>query len=89
MPMYYPDLKSIKAVAKTMATYQKPENLYKGIIPENEAELLEARKQLGQYFREIWKDEIQALEVELALTEENYHREIRKHMVLQAILNLT
>lgn len=72
--MYFPDLQSVKKCAETMARHQKPENLYRGIIPKNGNELPQARHQLGEYFREVWKDEIQALEIELAVSEDNYQQ---------------
>ena len=71
MPMYFPDLKSVKNCAKAM-TKNTGDKKYNGIIPKKENELLKARKQLSEYFRVIWKDEIQALEIELAVTKENY-----------------
>ena len=76
MPMYFPDLESVRKVAEIMAKHQEPENLYKGIIPTTEEELPQARKELANYFRTVWKDEIQALEVELGATEENYYEKI-------------
>lgn len=76
MPMYFPDLESVRKLAEVMATYQKSENKYKGIIPKTEKDLPEARKQLGAYFRTIWKDEIQALEVELGVSEEDYEKKM-------------
>lgn len=75
MPMYFPDLESVKRIAKMM-TEHKGEKRYKGIIPQTEKELSEARKQLGQYFRIVWKDIIQAMEIELAVTKENYHKKL-------------
>lgn len=76
MPMYFPDLASVRKSAEIMATHQKPENKYKGIVPKTEKELPEARKQLGHYFRTVWHDEIQALEVELGVSEDNYEEKI-------------
>jgi len=72
MPMYFPDLASVRACALVMATKQSPENLYKGIIPETDDDLPLARKQLAVYFRKVWQDEIQAIEIEEALDESNY-----------------
>ena len=78
MPMYYPDLASVKRCAEDMAKYQKPENKYKGIIPKTEKDLPRARKELGQYFRTVWGDTIAALEVEQAATKENYNMAISR-----------
>lgn len=75
MPMYFPDLESVKKCAEIMAMHQE-EKKYRGIIPQTEEQLPIARKQLGQYFRDIWNDEIQALEVELAVSEDNYDERI-------------
>lgn len=72
MPMYFPDLKSVKNLAEAMRKNEK-ERKYKGIIPKTDSELPQARKELAKYFREVWGDEIQAMEVELAVTRENYH----------------
>ena len=79
MPMYFPDLKSVQTIARMMAEH-KDNKKYKGIYPNNEEELSLARKQLGEYFRNVWKDEIQALEVELAVDETNYHKKIQEHI---------
>ena len=70
MPMYYPDLQSVKVVAESMAQNKPP---YKGTIPSADVDLPKARFELAKYFREVWHDEIAALEVEMAATEENYH----------------
>ena len=75
MPMYYPDLESVKRCAEIMAR-NKGEKQYTGIIPKTEQELLSARKQLAEYFRIIWNDPIQAAEVEFAATKENYENVI-------------
>lgn len=82
MPMYFPDLESVKQLAKNMSIHQKEENKYFGIIPKKEEDLPQARKELGEYFRNVWKDEVQALEVELAVSEENYDEKMQ-----QAIMN--
>lgn len=87
MPMYFPDLKSVKDCAESMAKFQKPEKLYKGIIPKNEDELPEARKQLAQYFRDIWNDEIQALEIELAVSEDNYYQKLLESIKNRMFIN--
>lgn len=83
MPAYFPDLKSIKKLAEDMSTIQKPENLYKGLIPKNENELPEARKQLAKYMRDIWDDEVAAMQIELAVSEENYHEKMRDAVKLK------
>lgn len=72
MPMYYPDLASVKTTALAMQEHPQDSKKYKGIVPETDSDLPEARKQLGKYFRDIWKDEIAALEIELAVTRESY-----------------
>lgn len=75
MPMYFPDLKSIQSCVESMR-HNKGDKRYNGIYPENEDQLPEARKQLAKYFRDIWNDELQAMEVELAVTEDNYHTQM-------------
>jgi len=75
MPMYYPDLKSVQKCAEIMMNH-KDNKKYKGLYPNTEEELPQARKELGDYFRKIWKDEIQALEVEMGVTEENYQEKL-------------
>ena len=82
MPMYFPNLKSVQTVARIMAEH-KGDKKYTGIYPNNEKELPLARKQLGEYFRNIWEDEIQALEIELAVDETNYDKKIQKHIKKQ------
>jgi len=77
--MYFPNLKSVKTTAEIMSRHTG-EKKYIGIIPQNDSDLSEARKQLGKYFRDIWKDELQALEIELSVTENNYHEKIAQHM---------
>lgn len=84
--MYFPDLKSVKKCAEIMATHQKPEKLYKGIIPQTEEELPEARRQLGHYFRTVWKDIIQAMEVELGVSEKDYNEKISKGCLLEMMM---
>lgn len=75
MPMYFPDLKSVKGCAAVMAQY-KGDKQYTGIIPKIEQELVLARQQLAEYFRTVWDDDIQAAEIEFAATEENYEQVI-------------
>ncbi len=83
MPMYYPDLESVQSCVKAMR-HSKGDKQYKGIYPETEAEVPQARKELAKYFRDVWNDELQAMEVELAVSEENYgelmSEAIRKQM---------
>jgi len=83
MPMYYPDLNSVAIIAARMKKYQSNDKKYKGIVPATEAELPEARKQLGAYMRDVWQDEIAALEIELAVEPHNYHEKIREHIVMR------
>lgn len=75
MPMYFPDLKSLQSCARAMQA-NKGEKKYIGIYPEKEADIPEARKQLAKYMREIWNDEIEALEIELGVDETNYDKKI-------------
>lgn len=84
MAMYYPDLQSVKKVAEQMRNNEAGKE-YNGIIPENEKQLEQARKELGSYFREVWNDEIAALEVELALTEENYHEKLQESVMFRML----
>lgn len=78
MPMYYPDLASVKRDAEMMAKHSDKSKRYKGLIPQTEKDLPEARKQLGTYFRIVWKDIIQAIEIEQAATKENYDEAISR-----------
>lgn len=75
--MYFPDLKSLQSLAKSMRN-NKGEKKYTGIIPYNEAEVPEAREALAKYIRDVWKDEIMALEIENAVTKENYSEVMSK-----------
>lgn len=61
--MFFPDLKSIQELAKDMSR-NKDDRQYKGIHPKDETELPEARRQLAEYMRKVWHDEIFALEIE-------------------------
>lgn len=85
MPMYYPDLKSVQDCVNAMR-HNKDDKRYNGIYPENEEQLPEARSELARYFRIVWKDELQAMEVELAVSEENYDEKIRDAMRLQFMM---
>lgn len=76
MPMYFPDLKSVKSCAVAMQK-NKNEKKYHGIVPHTDDDLPEARVQLASYMRDIWNDEIAAMEIELAVTEENYEEKLR------------
>jgi hypothetical protein len=78
MPMYFPDLESVRKLATEMATKQEDDKKYKGIIPETEEDLPEARKQLGQYLRDVWSDKVFAMEVELALDKDNYETKMKE-----------
>ena len=49
MPMYYPDIESVRACCATMAQH-KGEKKYTGIIPSTEQELVLARQQLAELF---------------------------------------
>ena len=72
MPMYFPDLDSVQKLAERMAKHQEDGKKYKGIIPQTEAELSQARTELADYMRSVWKDEVFAMEIELAVSEDNY-----------------
>lgn len=80
MPAYYPDLKSVKRFAEQMRDHQSDPNKYKGIVPTTEEELPEGRKQLGAYMRNVWNDEIAALEIELAVDRDNYRQKLQNHI---------
>lgn len=71
MPMYFPDLESVQGCVISMRG-NKGVKQYRGIYPKNKEQLPQARKELAAYFRTIWNDEIQAMEIELAVSEENY-----------------
>lgn len=75
MPVYYPDLESVKSTCEDMLTQEKGKE-YRGIIPQTEDQLVRARVELGKYFREVWHDEIAALEVENSVTEDNYDEKL-------------
>jgi len=81
MPMYFPDLKSVQRLAKDMAMHQEESKKYKGIYPETEKDLPEARKQLAKYLREVWNDNIFALEVELGVSEDNYNQKMGEAVI--------
>jgi len=80
MPMYFPDLKSVQTIAKQMRN-NTPGKEYKGIIPKNESELSEARKQLGKYFRDVWKDKVQAMEIEEAVSQNDYNEKLSARII--------
>lgn len=71
MPMYFPDLESVQSCVKSMR-HNKGDRRYNGIYPETNEQLPEARAQLAKYFRDVWQDEVQAMEIENAVTEDNY-----------------
>lgn len=84
MPMYFPDLKSVQGCVDAMRM-NKGEKCYNGIYPENEEQLAQARTELATYFRTVWKDELQAMEIEMAVTEENYERKMRGAVLIKMI----
>ena len=71
MPMYFPDRQSVERCALAMRK-NKGWRRYKGIVPFEESQLIDARKQLAEYFRSVWGDEIQAMEIEQCVSKENY-----------------
>ena len=75
MPMYFPDLKSVQQLAEHMQS-NKGDKKYLGKAPETEEELPQARIDLGRYMREVWQDEIAAIEVEMAVDVDNYDERI-------------
>ena len=77
MSMYFPDLKSVQHLAEQMSEQQKPEKKYRGINPQNEGELPEARRQLAHYMRTIWNDEVFAMEIELGVSKDDYDKKMR------------
>lgn len=79
--MYYPGLKEVQQECTTHAAQPKSNERYTGIIPKNDAELPEARRQLGRYFRDVWHDNIAALEVELGLDRIDYRSKLHAHMM--------
>lgn len=74
MPMYFPDLKSVQECVEDMR-HNKGAKQYKGIYPESEEDIPEARKQLAAYFRNVWNDELQAMEIEIAAANREEHDE--------------
>ena len=58
---------------------------YRGIIPQKKEELERARRELGSYFRHVWKDEVAALEVEKAVTKEDYNEKMEEGILFQMI----
>ena len=83
MPMYFPDLKSVQRLAEMMTKQPDPKKKYNGLIPKDETDLSEARYQLGLYFRLVWGDTIQAIEVEEGATKENYEEVIQRGVLKQ------
>ncbi len=79
MPMYFPDLASVQNLVKSMQK-NKGDKQYKGVVPTTELELPEARKSLAKYMREIWKDDIFAFEIEMAVSEEDYDEKMREYV---------
>ncbi len=62
MPRWYPDLESIQQCIEVVRQ-NEGDKRYNGIYPDNEAQLPRARKELAAYFREVWDDPVQAMEV--------------------------
>lgn len=81
MPMYFPDLESVQQLANQMSKNVKGKE-YHGIIPKDESELSQARVELGRYMREVWSDNVAAIEIEQAVTEENYAEKMTKGVLL-------
>ncbi len=79
MPMFFPDLNSVRMLAKDMAEH-KGNKAYNGLIPETEKDLPKARIELADYLRNVWHDEIFALEVELAVGPEDYDEKMQRHI---------
>ena len=83
MPMYYPDLKSVKSCAEAMTRQPNANKRYFGPIPETEEDLPKPRIMLGLYFRNTWNDVIAAMEIELAVTKENYEELMAENVMKQ------
>lgn len=75
MPMYFPDLESVKKLAIDMSKHKGKEK-YTGIIPQKESDLPQARFELAKYMREVWEDEVFAVEIEIGVDKENYHEKM-------------
>lgn len=80
MPMYFPDLGSVQNLAKSMSK-NTGDKKYMGIYPKTKEELPQARKELAKYLRDIWKDDVFAVEVEMAATPENYQKIMEEHVM--------
>lgn len=74
--MYFPDLESIRGLAEDMNKHIGLKK-YTGIIPTKDTELPQAREELARYLRDIWQDEISAMEVELAVDKDNYEKKMQ------------
>lgn len=74
MPMYFPDLKSVQGCVDAMRQ-NKGVKQYKGLYPETDKEVPEARKQLAAYFRNVWDDDMQAMEIEIVAANREEHDE--------------
>ena len=72
MSMYYPDLASLQGCVKDMRM-NKAFKKYTGIYPETDGDIPEARKQLAAYFRNVWGDEINAMEIEIVAANREEH----------------
>ena len=84
MPMYYPDLDSVQRGCEMFAK-SKNGKPYKGLIPQTEADLPEARKQFAKYMREELGDIVWAAEIEFAATPENYDNVVGMGCILRAL----
>lgn len=82
MPMYFPDLASVRSCAEAMSQQPNPTKRYRGIIPATDADLPRARVELGRYMRATW-GEIEALEIELAVTKDDYREKINQSVMLK------
>jgi hypothetical protein len=89
MPMYFPDLKSVNKLANDMTRQTDLTKRYNGIIPISEEELPQARMELSKYMREIWHDEIFAMEIELAVDKDNYEERMCRDVLLNMMFPKT
>lgn len=80
--MYFPNLASVQKIAKEMKGNKPP---YTGVVPEDENQLDEARRQLGEYFRSAWGDEVMAMEVELGVSKEDYNEKMSQGALIRMV----
>ena len=66
---------------------QPNEKKYNGIIPKDGTELRLARRQLAEYMRTIWHDEIFAMEIELEVSKENYEERMKMGVAMKIAIN--